>query len=119
MRDRLSCGKGNGPACPHHPALPLGIFPCPPPSPWESAIGNGESGRKTSPHRTPPPFFHRRLTPPHHSPFPRFPISDCRFPRGRWRWGGARRGAATFAPARDVPASALLLTWHRALKYES
>src|SRR6185437_4439482 len=51
-----------------------------PPRPWESAIGNGESGRKTSPHRTPPRFFHRHLPrfiipPSHDSPFP---IADSR-----------------------------------------
>src|SRR6185437_13120358 len=60
----------------HPPLRPWETFPAPPPCPWESAIGNGESGRKTSPHRTPPRFFHRRLTPLHHFPFPRFPIPD-------------------------------------------
>src|SRR6185437_3014976 len=76
-----------------------------PPHPWESAIGNGESGRKTSPHRTLPPFF--TAAPPRfpiptipHSrlPIPKggaagcgsFPIPDCPFPREGW-WRNASR----------------------------
>src|SRR6185312_16067241 len=92
--------RGNRPP---HVTPPVGTGHPTPPHPWEWAIGNGESGRKTSPHRTPPPFFHRRLPVLHHSPFPRFPIPDCPFPRVGWQgeedsqgWDGVGwRGAAS------------------------
>src|SRR6185437_3022853 len=92
-----------------------------PPSPWESAngngeswelaIGNGESGRKTSPHRTPPRFFFPATSPTlYRSPFPPFPIPDCQFPRGGpggevvCRFPGERvvgRGALPYRARRD------------------
>src|SRR6185437_5215214 len=89
----------------------------PPPFPWESAIGNGESGRKTSPHRTPPPFFHRRLPRsiiPHSHDSP-FPIADSPGRgEGEWEiadspflmklgWGGVGRIASPIPHSHDSP----------------
>src|SRR6185437_5368464 len=58
----------------------------PPPSPGESAIGNGESGRQSALCRPTPISSTTTGNRPPHSPFPPFPIPDCRFPRaGRRR----------------------------------
>src|SRR6185437_9664175 len=94
-------GMGNHP---RPSATPLGIgnHPRPsPPRPWEWAIGNGESGRKTSPHRTPPLFFSPSLPRALSFPIPTIPhsrlpiptggvgkgVDDCPFPRAGWRKG--------------------------------
>src|SRR6185437_9195851 len=62
--------------------LPLEIGNLPLPSTPPLGIGKREWGIGEEDLPTPHPtaFFHRRLTPLHHSPFPRFPIPDCRFP---------------------------------------
>src|SRR6185437_7227238 len=73
----------------------------PPPFPWESAIGNGESIRQSAPSH-PTPISSKAGNRPPHSPFPiptiphsRLPIpkggvtggADCRFPRAGWGGG--------------------------------
>src|SRR6185437_6649476 len=75
-------GMGNHP---RPSATPLGIgnHPRPsPPRPWEWAIGNGESGRKTSPHRTPPLFFSPSLPRALSFPIPTIPHSRLPIPTG-------------------------------------
>jgi len=84
---------------PPHVTPPLGMGRPTSPRPWESAIGNGESGRKTSPHRTPPPLFFTAASPrfiiPHSHDSP-FPIADSQgrgdvgrpIPKGGVTWGG-------------------------------
>src|SRR6185437_3015149 len=68
---------------PHHPSPGnrewgiVGMGNDPRPTTPPVGIGNRESGRKSSPPHTPPPFFPAATPPLHHSPFPRFPIPDC------------------------------------------
>src|SRR6185437_14341690 len=61
------------------------LLPAPPPRAWESANGNGKSVRQSAPAAS-PRFIKSRESA---SPFPRFPIPDCRFPREGWLGGGS------------------------------
>src|SRR6185437_6673550 len=92
----FGCGsKGSGRNDPHPTTQPWGIGNrkwgighTPPP-----ALGNRQSemgnrgGRP--PHLTPHRLFFTAASPLCHSPFPRFPIPVCRFPREGW-WGVER-----------------------------
>src|SRR6185437_11188900 len=104
-------------------------LPAPPPVP--RGIGKREWGIGEEDLPTPHPtaFFHRRLRPLHHFPFPRFSIPVCRFPWGgpggedairpfaaplRMSWGMGNGESASPFPIPTIPHSRLPIPRGRA-----